>query len=213
MTHILIKYAIGISSVVGIFLMPLIADASSGITPTTGSNGDVTVTVSSPQTAACWYHPDGSLISCMSQYESPKLVHLGSLSAGTIIDFTIFDNNNLSNPYYCGFMTHPSFPANFTNCTVGNNFSGASGIIASYLFPLGPTLNGFQQMIGNASSTFTQSLGFGWQGVVGFMGGMLLNVIGSGMGVLMLILKYIIALLTIWWIVYFAYKAFRFFKH
>ncbi len=68
-------------------------------------------------------------------------------------------------------------------------------------------------VISNASSTFTTAVGFNWSDVVGFMKTLLLLVIGSGLGLLETLLPYIIALVTISAIVYFLYRAFRFFRH
>ena len=68
-------------------------------------------------------------------------------------------------------------------------------------------------IISNASSTFTSAVGFNWADVVSFMKSLLLLVIGSGLGLLQVLLPYIIALVTISAIVYFLYRAFRFFRH
>ena len=68
-------------------------------------------------------------------------------------------------------------------------------------------------VISNASSTFTSAVGFNWSDVVTFMKSLLLLVIGSGLGLLETLLPYIIALITIGAIVYFLYRAFRFFRH
>ena len=68
-------------------------------------------------------------------------------------------------------------------------------------------------IISKASSTFTSAVGFNWADVVSFMKSLLLLVIGSGLGLLQVLLPYIIALVTISAIVYFLYRAFRFFRH
>lgn len=68
-------------------------------------------------------------------------------------------------------------------------------------------------VITNASTTFSTAVGFNWSDVVTFMKGLLLLVIGSGLGLLEVMLPYIIALVTIGAIVYFIYRAFRFFRH
>ncbi len=70
-----------------------------------------------------------------------------------------------------------------------------------------------QGIIDTASTTFTGAVGFNWSDVVAFMKTLLLLVIGSGLGLLETLLPYIIALVTISAIVYFLYRAFRFFKH
>lgn len=68
-------------------------------------------------------------------------------------------------------------------------------------------------IIDNASTTFTSSVGFNWGEVITFMKDLLLLVIGTGLGILQSLLPYIVALVAIGAIVYFLYRAFRFFRH
>lgn len=68
-------------------------------------------------------------------------------------------------------------------------------------------------IISNASSTFTTAFGFDYGDVVDFMVTWLKTVIGSGLGVLQELLPYIVGVAIISAIVYFLYRAFRFFKH
>ncbi len=68
-------------------------------------------------------------------------------------------------------------------------------------------------IISTASTTFTTAMGFNWSDVVTYMAGLLNLVIGSGLGLLQTLLPYIIALVIISAIVYFLYRAFRFFRH
>ncbi len=68
-------------------------------------------------------------------------------------------------------------------------------------------------IITTASTTFTTAVGFNWANVVAWMKDLLLLVIGSGLGLLETLLPFIIALITISAIVYFLYRAFRFFRH
>lgn len=68
-------------------------------------------------------------------------------------------------------------------------------------------------IITNASSTFTTAVGFQWADVVTWMKSLLLLVVGTGLGVLQVLLPYILALVVIGAIVYFLYRAFRFFRH
>lgn len=68
-------------------------------------------------------------------------------------------------------------------------------------------------IIETASSSLFASLGFGWDSIIAFMKSLLLLVIGSGLGLLQEMLPYIIALVVISAIVYFLYRAFRFFRH
>ena len=68
-------------------------------------------------------------------------------------------------------------------------------------------------IISNASSTFTTAVGFNWSSVVAYMKELLMLVIGSGLGLLQVLMPYIIALVIISAVVYFLYRGFRFFKH
>ena len=68
-------------------------------------------------------------------------------------------------------------------------------------------------VITNASSTFTTALGFSWSDVVAYMSSLLSLVIGSGLGLLQVLMPYIIGLVIIGAIVYFVYRAFRLFRH
>jgi hypothetical protein len=68
-------------------------------------------------------------------------------------------------------------------------------------------------IITTASSTFTSTVGFNWANVTAWMKELLLLVVGSGLGLLETLLPFIIALVTIGAIVYFLYRAFRFFRH
>jgi hypothetical protein len=69
-----------------------------------------------------------------------------------------------------------------------------------------------ETIINTASTTFTTSMGFNWGEVVTYMKTLLLLVIGTGLGLLETMLPYIIALVVIGAIVYFLYRAFRFFR-
>jgi len=68
-------------------------------------------------------------------------------------------------------------------------------------------------IVNNASTTFSNAVGFQWNDVIVWMKSLLLLVIGSGLGLLQILLPYIIALIVIGAIVYFLYRAFRFFRH
>jgi len=68
-------------------------------------------------------------------------------------------------------------------------------------------------IITNASSTFSTAVGFTWADTITYMKSLLLLIIGSGLGLLQVLLPYIIALVIISAIVYFIYRAFRFFRH
>lgn len=69
-------------------------------------------------------------------------------------------------------------------------------------------------LITAASSTFTTTTGFSFGDVVTWVGDNLIKLfIGSGVGVLDALKGWIVALVVIGAIVYFAYRAFRFFRH
>lgn len=68
-------------------------------------------------------------------------------------------------------------------------------------------------LITNASTTFSNAFGFNYASVVEFMEDWLLTLIGSGLGVLQALMPYIIGLAVISAIVYFLFRAFRFFRH
>ena len=68
-------------------------------------------------------------------------------------------------------------------------------------------------IINAASTTFSTNLGFNWGDVITYMKGLLTLVIGSGLGLLQVLMPYIIGLVIIGAIVYFVYRAFRFFRH
>lgn len=70
-----------------------------------------------------------------------------------------------------------------------------------------------QTIINNASSTFQTTTTFGLSSVVDFMKGLINLVIGAGLGVLQQLMPWIVALAVISAIVYFLYRAFKFFQH
>lgn len=69
-------------------------------------------------------------------------------------------------------------------------------------------------MISNATSSFLTTTGFSVSSVVTWAGDNLIKVfIGSGLAVLYELRYWIVALVIIAAIVYFAYRAFQFFRH
>lgn len=70
-----------------------------------------------------------------------------------------------------------------------------------------------QTIIDTASSTFTTTTGFSIASVVSFMSDQIKLVLGGGLGVLQALMGWIVALAIIGAIVYFLYRAFRFFRH
>ena len=74
--------------------------------------------------------------------------------------------------------------------------------------------NGFILELANATSTFSATTGFDVAGVITWAGDNLIKLfIGSGLAVLLALRGWIVALVIIGSIVYFAYRAFRFFRH
>ncbi len=90
-----------------------------------------------------------------------------------------------------------------TNITVTHSSGGGGD----------PAPTGVAALIATASTTFIADLGFNWSNVIALMKSQMLIVMGTGLGVLRLMLPYVIALIIIGAIVYFIYRAFRFFKH
>lgn len=68
-------------------------------------------------------------------------------------------------------------------------------------------------LVGTATSTFETTTGFTFSDVVAWMADLLKLVIGSGLGLLDALMGWIIALVVISAIVYFLFRAFRFFRH
>ena len=71
-----------------------------------------------------------------------------------------------------------------------------------------------QGIIDTATTSFETTTGFSFANVVTWVGDNLISLfIGSGIGVLDALKYWIVALVVIGAIVYFAYRAFRFFRH
>lgn len=71
-----------------------------------------------------------------------------------------------------------------------------------------------QGIINSATSTFATTTGFSFADVVTWVGDNLIKLfIGSGIGLLDSLKGWIVALVVISAIVFFAYRAFRFFRH
>jgi len=68
-------------------------------------------------------------------------------------------------------------------------------------------------IIATATSTFNTTTGFELSAVIAWMKTQLLLVLGTGLAVLQALIPYILALAVVAAIVYFLYKAFRFFRH
>jgi len=67
-------------------------------------------------------------------------------------------------------------------------------------------------IINTATSTFLTTTGFSLASVVDWMGDLLKLVLGSGLGLLQSMIPWIVALALISAVVYFLFRAFRFFR-
>ena len=70
-----------------------------------------------------------------------------------------------------------------------------------------------QSIINNASSSIQQAYGIGYSDAIIYMKLLLLDVLGSALGILALLLQYIIALAVISAIVIVVYQSFRLFEN
>ncbi|MDQ3077134.1 MAG: hypothetical protein M3Q63_03745 [bacterium] len=68
-------------------------------------------------------------------------------------------------------------------------------------------------LIATSTAGFATAFGISLTDVVDFMKTWLLYIIGAGFGVLQALMPYIVGLAVISAIVYFLYRAFRFFRH
>lgn len=68
-------------------------------------------------------------------------------------------------------------------------------------------------LIATSTSAFNTAFGISFSDVIAFMKTWLLQIIGAGLGVLQALMPYIIGLAVISAIIYFLYRAFRFFRH
>jgi len=68
-------------------------------------------------------------------------------------------------------------------------------------------------IIATATSTFASTTGFELSAVVDWMGNLAKLVIGTGLGVLEELMPWILAIIVIAAVVYFLYRAFKFFRH
>jgi hypothetical protein len=68
-------------------------------------------------------------------------------------------------------------------------------------------------LIATSSAGFTSAFGFSLSDVITFMKTWLLYIFGAGIGLLQALMPYIVGLAVISAIIYFIYRAFRFFRH
>lgn len=68
-------------------------------------------------------------------------------------------------------------------------------------------------IIATSTAGFATAFGFSLSDVISFMETWLLYIIGAGLGILQALMPYIVGLAVISAIVYFVYRAFRFFRH
>lgn len=68
-------------------------------------------------------------------------------------------------------------------------------------------------LIATSSAGFLAAFGISLENLIEFMSEWLLYIIGAGFGVLQALMPYIVGLAVISAIIYFLYRAFRFFRH
>lgn len=68
-------------------------------------------------------------------------------------------------------------------------------------------------IIASSTAGFLTAFGFSLTDIIDFMKTWLLYIIGAGLGILQALMPYIVGLAVISAIVYFLYRAFRFFRH
>lgn len=68
-------------------------------------------------------------------------------------------------------------------------------------------------IIASSTTSFSTAYGFTYTNLIDFMKTWLVQIIGAGLGILQALMPYIIGLAVISAIVYFLYRAFRFFRH
>ncbi len=158
------------------------------------------------------FTPDGT---ALNETDCSSLPYTQSLDVWNLVSASLPDGT-----YHIAFFP---FDGGQDPTCIGNSYGVAGSYEAcsseytstgSFVLSSGSGSPSFSMdtVISNASSTFTTAVGFNWSDVVAFMKSLLLLVIGSGLGLLETLLPYIIALVTISAIVYFLYRAFRFFK-
>lgn len=147
----------------------------------------------------------------VAEYD-PNLNYWGAVTSGTYPYGDLFDDTVgtwhfllVNDDQTCAGLT-------YSQCLASGDYLGSEFDVVVSSPSTGSEVT-VDTIISNASSTFTGAVGFNWADVVGFMKSLLLLVMGSGLGLLETLLPYIIALITIGAIVYFLYRAFRFFRH
>jgi len=70
-----------------------------------------------------------------------------------------------------------------------------------------------QGIVDTATTTFQTTTGISLDSVVDYMSDLITLVIGTGLGVLQNLLPWILALVAIGAVVWFLYRAFKFFRH
>jgi len=68
-------------------------------------------------------------------------------------------------------------------------------------------------LIASSTAGFLAAFGFSLTDLVDFMTEWLVYIIGAGLGILQALMPYIVGLAVISAIIYFLYRAFRFFRH
>jgi len=149
MTENFVKYTFGIVSIIGIFLMPIVADAST-ISPVSGNGINITVTFSGNSQSAAGQTGSDNQVSFFNAGTNAFIGYTTSAgsytiptqTAGTIVDAVFYDNTETEHGAYCGDNGTVTGSTNLTNCLSAANSPGydesdpGMSWTISYLFPL-----------------------------------------------------------------------------
>ena len=179
------------------FLAPLSTFASMTFDPASPQVGLIPTTPTcSIGSAVALYAPDGSFVMGIG-CDGSTLVPQDPYSFGTYVVVEATGGT------YLGSLDSVQYSEEFVSSTTYTWLSGG-----------GSSDSAFTTQLGNATSTFQATTGFDIAGVVAWSGDNLIKLfIGSGLAVLLALRGWIVALVIIGSIVYFAYRAFRFFRH
>lgn len=201
-------YTLALSAIV--LVVPVSAFAAT-VTPLTSTNGNFTVTLDGSDPWVAWWTSSGTYI---SGSDTSGSFSFGS-TPGTYYVTTLQDVTQVQHGAYCGEAL-VTVNTTLSNCTSipSNSFDAAGGVEWTYTVTAPPPPNmGIANLIASSSAAFASAYGFPMTTVTAWSGTWFLDIIGSGLGVLVQLLPYIIGLAVIGAIVYFLYRAFRFFKH
>lgn len=181
------------------FLAPLSAFATSGtVTPTTVYFDTVVSAIPDGTNIWAYFYPDGSPVTQTDTQISPWFT------------FIINPNDPFGVYHFLEItdVTPQCDTLTYIECLADPNYLGTD-ISITYL--PNDTLS---LMLASASASMEATTGFNIQGVVQWAGENLIALfIGSGLAVLLALSGWLVALLILGAIIYFAYRAFRFFRH